>query len=144
MSFNLYYSNHLDTLQYIAGYLTKVDPQASPFDKEYFLVQNFGMARWMQIKLAKQLGILTQSEFLLPSKMLMNLLEMTFTEEERTQRPIERLSKDQLFWPLVTIIQEIIDQDSALISTTDTTLFTPISDYLEKYEIGRASCRERV
>lgn len=133
MSFNLYYSNHLDTLQYIAGYLTKVDPQASPFDKEYFLVQNFGMARWMQIKLAKQLGILTQSEFLLPSKMLMNLLEMTFTEEERTQRPIERLSKDQLFWPLVTIIQEIIDQDSALISTTDTTLFTPISDYLEKY-----------
>lgn len=141
MSFNLYYSNHLDTLQYITGYLTKVDPQKSPFDKEYFLVQNFGMARWMQIKLAKQLGILTQAEFLLPAKMLMNLLETIFSEEERAQRPIERLSKDQLFWPLVKIIDEIITADKIGDSADD--LFSPIKQYLEKYERDAESKRER-
>ena len=138
MSFNLYYSNHLDTLQYIAGYLTKVDPQPTPFDKEYFLVQNFGMARWMQIKLAKQLGILTQAEFLLPSKMLMNLIDMLFTEEEKAQAPIERLSKDQLFWPLVKIIDEIMTQESTD-NEREAVLFTPIRDYLEKYEKDSAS-----
>ncbi len=141
MSFNLYYSNHLDTLQYITGYLTKVDPQKSPFDKEYFLVQNFGMARWMQIKLAKQLGILTQAEFLLPAKMLMNLLETVFSEEERAERPIERLSKDQLFWPLVKIIDEIVTGNK--IGDNENDLFSPIKQYLEKYEKDAESKRER-
>ena len=141
MSFHLYYSNHLDTLQYIAGYLTKVDPQESPFDKEYFLVQNFGMARWMQIKLAKQLGILTQSEFLLPSKMLMNLLEMIFTEEEREKQPIERLSKDQLFWPLVQIIDDIIHEHSSTLQPSDE-LFSPLRNYLAQYEKDAASKRD--
>lgn len=131
MSFHLYYSNHLDTLQYITGYITKIDPQKSPFDKEYFLVQNFGMARWMQIKLAKQLGILTQSEFLLPAKMLMNLLEMIFSEEEREKKPIERLSKDELFWPLVKIIDDARHQEDA--SSSDE-LFTPIQNYLTQYD----------
>ncbi|HIW05750.1 MAG TPA: exodeoxyribonuclease V subunit gamma, partial [Candidatus Ignatzschineria merdigallinarum] len=148
MSFHLYYSNHLDTLQYIAGYLTKVDPQKSPFDKEYFLVQNFGMARWMQIKLAKQLGILTQSEFLLPSKMLMNLLEMIFTEEEREKQPIERLSKDQLFWPLVQLIDGIITDDMVtdIINGDEANdsedLFLPIKNYLSQYEKDAASKKE--
>ena len=148
MSFHLYYSNHLDTLQYIAGYLTKVDPQESPFDKEYFLVQNFGMARWMQIKLAKQLGILTQSEFLLPSKMLMNLLEMIFTEEEREKQPIERLSKDQLFWPLVQLIDGIITDDMVtdIINGDEANdsenLFLPIKNYLAQYEKDAASKKE--
>ncbi|MHC5224718.1 exodeoxyribonuclease V subunit gamma [Ignatzschineria sp. LJL83] len=140
MSFHLYYSNHLDTLQYIAGYITKVDPQESPFDKEYFLVQNFGMARWMQIKLAKQLGILTQAEFLLPSKMLMNLLEMIFTEEERAEKPIERLSKDQLFWPLVQIIEEIVSpKEDSDIFGEDPTFFAPIRNYLSQYEQDNVS-----
>ena len=130
MSFHLYYSNHLDTLQYIAGYITKVDPQDSPFDCEYFLVQNFGMARWMQIKLAKQLGILTQAEFLLPSKMLINLLERIFTKEELEAHPIERLSKDQLFWPLVKILQGIVaDHDER-----EMQLYQPILQYLDKYQ----------
>lgn len=149
MSFNLYYSNHLDTLQYITGYLTKVDPQESPFDKEYFLVQNFGMARWMQIKLAKQLGILTQAEFLLPAKMLMNLLETIFSEEERAQRPIERLSKDQLFWPLVKIIDDMVSTDQTNTPDADVNdainddLFAPIKQYLQKYEKDAQSKRTR-
>ena len=143
MSFHLYYSNHLDTLQYIAGYLTKVDPQESPFDKEYFLVQNFGMARWMQIKLAKQLGILTQSEFLLPSKMLMNLLEMIFTPEEREKQPIERLSKDQLFWPLVQIIDEIMQDENRASYDDEHNLFTPLKNYLSQYEKDAKSKREQ-
>lgn len=130
MSFHLYYSNHLDTLQYIAGYITKVDPQDSPFDREYFLVQNFGMARWMQIKLAKQLGILTQAEFLLPSKMLINLLERIFTKEELEAHPIERLSKDDLFWPLVKILQEIVEDPAEEIHEQ----YQPILQYLEKYQ----------
>lgn len=130
MSFNLYYANHLDTLQHIAGYLTQIDPQPTPFDKEYFLVQNFGMARWMQIRLSEQLGILTQAEFLLPSKMLMNLIEMIFETEERQKAPIERLSKDQLFWPLVKIIDELRQSDS----DNERELFAPLYTYLEKYQ----------
>ncbi len=130
MSFNLYYANHLDTLQHIAGYLTQIDPQPTPFDKEYFLVQNFGMARWMQIRLSEQLGILTQAEFLLPSKMLMNLIEMIFETEERQKAPIERLSKDQLFWPLVKIINEIWQQKG----DDPEALFAPLYDYLTKYQ----------
>lgn len=130
MSFHLYYSNHLDTLQYIAGYITQVDPQDSPFEREYFLVQNFGMARWMQIKLAKQLGILTQAEFLLPSKMLINLLERIFTKEELEKYPIERLSQDQLFWPLVKILQEIVESRDE----REQQQYQPILQYLDKYQ----------
>lgn len=137
MSLNIYYSNHLDSLQYISGHIIQNYPLENPFEKEYFLVQNFGMARWMQIKLASQLGILTQAEFLLPSKMLSNLLEILF-EGKRPEKltldskkeayfehdSVVKLSQDQLYWPLVKIIN---DERK---STTPNPLLTPIYDYI--------------
>ena len=136
MSLNIYYSNHLDSLQYISGHSIQNYPLENPFSTEYFLVQNFGMARWMQIKLASQLGILTQAEFLLPSKMLSNLLEILF-EGKRPEKltldskkeayfehdSVVKLSQDQLYWPLVKIIND--ERKSA----TPNPLLTPIYDY---------------
>ncbi|MDG9730133.1 exodeoxyribonuclease V subunit gamma [Ignatzschineria sp. RMDPL8A] len=108
MSLTVYHSNHLDILKSIVGHIMMNDPLESPFEKEYLLIQNFGMAKWLQTEIASELGILTQCEFLLPSKMLSNLCDELLENSEHFR---QNLSQDKLFWPLVSIIFNIDQND---------------------------------
>lgn len=129
MSFSIYHSNHLDILQMIAGRIIENDPLESPFEKEYFLVQNFGMAKWMQVTLAKQLGIVAQCEFLLPAKMLHNLLDLLFEGEELN---FQSFNQEELFWPLMRIIKSLPNDE----------IFAPLHRYLTPKEKEQLTDKE--
>lgn len=65
--FTLYHSNQLDLLRQLVLTLSKKKPLPNPFDKEVVLVQSPGMAQWLKLEIAKEVGIAANIDFILPA-----------------------------------------------------------------------------
>lgn len=70
-----------DKLEILAEILAaNYEPPASPFQPDIFIVQSHGMGRWVSLRLAEQLGICANTQFVLPATFVWDLLREHFGE----------------------------------------------------------------
>src|SRR5580765_2618934 len=75
MGFHLVYGNDADALlDALAGRLRAPHPAAAALAPEIVLVPQFGLRRWLEIRLAEKLGIVANVEFAAPAEYAWRLL----------------------------------------------------------------------
>ncbi|MBS0584632.1 MAG: exodeoxyribonuclease V subunit gamma [Proteobacteria bacterium] len=75
MGFHLIHGNDADALlERLAARLRTPDPAAGPLDPEIVLVPQFGLRRWLEIRLAEKLGIIANIDFVAPAEYVWRLL----------------------------------------------------------------------
>src|SRR5579883_2080076 len=75
MGFRLVYGNDADALlERLAERLCVPHPAAAPLAPEVVLVPQFGLRRWLEIRLAERLGIIANVDFAAPSEYAWRLL----------------------------------------------------------------------
>ncbi|MFT3790438.1 MAG: exodeoxyribonuclease V subunit gamma [Rudaea sp.] len=75
MGFHLVHGNDADALlAALAGRLRMPHPAAAPLAPEVVLVPQFGLRRWLEIRLAEKLGIVANVEFAAPAEYAWRLL----------------------------------------------------------------------
>jgi len=115
--FRIYHSNKLDVLKGILGHLLKRDPLANPFEQEKILVQSPGMAQWLKMALADDLGICANIEFPLPA----SFIWQTFVDVLDDVPKRSAFNKDAMAWQIITRLPNFLNTDE----------FSELSCYLE-------------
>lgn len=118
----IYHSNRQELLIARLAQITS-QQRAHPFDAELIISQSPGMARWISIRLAEQLGIAANYDFPLPSSFFWNLFTSQFPELGSTSG----YEKPVLTWRLMKLLPELIQQAP----------FAPLARYLSDEEDER-------
>lgn len=81
--FTVYHSNRLE---HLADQLAAVvrQPPASPLASEIIIVQSQGMARWLSLYLAQQLGICANIRFPFPASFLWDMFRRVLIQVPET------------------------------------------------------------
>lgn len=111
----IYHSNRQELLIAQLAQLTS-QRRAHPFEAELIISQSPGMARWIAIRLAEQLGIAANYQFPLPSSFFWNLFTTQFPELGSTSG----YEKPVLTWRIMKLLPELIQQPA----------FAPLQRYL--------------
>ena len=123
-----YYSNRLEILAAeLATLVSK--PLRSPFDEEIIIVQSNGMARWLSMYLAQNLGISANVRFPFPSGFLWEILRQLLSDVPETSsydRPI-------LTWRIMELLQNL-DNSSSYASVR---AYLKDADELRYFELAR-------
>jgi len=114
--FRVYHSNQLDLLKTLTSTLITREPLADPFQQEVVLVQSPGMAQWLQMQLAEQLGIAANIAFPLPATFIWDM----FTKVLPGIPKESAFSKDAMTWKLMWLLPEMLMQPE----------FAPLQHYL--------------
>ncbi|MDR0805866.1 MAG: exodeoxyribonuclease V subunit gamma [Enterobacteriaceae bacterium] len=114
--FTVYHSNQLDLLKTLTTALIAGKPLSNPFEREIILVQSQGMAQWLQIELAAEMGIAANIEFPLPASFIWQM----FTQVLPDIPPESAFSKDAMTWKLMHLLPPMLSQPE----------FTALSGYL--------------
>lgn len=104
--FRVYHSNQLDLLKTLTSTLITREPLADPFQPEVVLVQSPGMAQWLQMQLAEQLGIAANITFPLPATFIWDM----FTKVLPGIPKESAFSKDAMTWKLMWLLPEMLLQ----------------------------------
>ncbi|AHG19245.1 exonuclease V subunit gamma [Chania multitudinisentens RB-25] len=104
--FRVYHSNQLDLLKTLTSALITREPLANPFQQEVVLVQSPGMAQWLQMQLAEQLGIAANITFPLPATFIWEM----FTKVLPGIPKESAFSKDAMTWKLMWLLPEMLIQ----------------------------------
>ncbi|WP_419810836.1 exodeoxyribonuclease V subunit gamma [Bacterioplanoides sp.] len=119
--FHLYHSNDLDVLRGILVNRMAENPP-SPFEQEAILVQSQGMAHWLKLQLADELGIAAQIDFPLPSSFVWKIFNRLKPElPERSH-----FEKQAMAWKLMRLLPQLVDDEA----------YQAISHYLSDDENG--------
>lgn len=114
--FTVYHSNQLDLLKTLTTALIAGKPLPNPFEREIILVQSHGMAQWLQIELASELGIAANIEFPLPASFIWQMFMKVLPDIPEESA----FSKDAMTWKLMKLLPSMLDQPE----------FTALSGYL--------------
>ena len=114
----IYTGNRLETLVSAFGDMAAKAPLASPFEREWIVVQSRGMQRWLSMRLAAQFGVWAGAEYPFPNALLQRLFEWLGLSEKTEG---ESFSKEAICWSLVRLLPEMLEGDS----------FAPLRGYLE-------------
>lgn len=68
--FTVYYANQISQQKEILIRILKDDPNPNPFAPETILVQSIGMAQWLQMQIAQELGVSGNLNFPYPTSFL--------------------------------------------------------------------------
>ncbi|BAH82997.1 exodeoxyribonuclease V subunit gamma [Candidatus Ishikawella capsulata] len=114
--FKVYHSNQLDLLKTLMANIINSQPLKDPFEPEIILVQSKGMEQWLQIELAKDIGISANIKFILPARFIweMFLLIIPDVPEESA------FTKSQMTWKLRKILPYLLSKN----------IFTSLKYYL--------------
>jgi len=112
----LYHSNQQEQLIQQLAQITS-QGRAHPFVAETIISQSPGMARWISIQLAEQLGIAAHYDFPLPSSFFWRL----FTEQFPELGSTSGYEKPVLTWRIMKLLPELLQQPA----------FEPLKRYLE-------------
>ncbi|CRK85947.1 RecBCD enzyme subunit RecC [Candidatus Providencia siddallii] len=105
--FKIYHSNQLASLKEIIIYLIKKEPLSFLFEKEIILIQNFGFSQWLQIELAKQLGVVLNIDYQLPSMFIWNMFHNVLLNIPKKNY----YTKQNIKWTLLSLLPKIINQN---------------------------------
>jgi len=113
--FRVYHSNQLSKLKDLIAALMAQDT-LPPFEQEVVLVQSPGMAQWLQIVLAQQLGVAANISFPLPATFIWDM----FTRVLPGIPKESAFSKDAMMWKLLWLLPGKLAQPE----------FAPLQHYL--------------
>ena len=91
-----YYSNTLEQLQQQLVHIIQYEPLPTPFHDEYILVQNSGMAQWLQQNIASATGIAATLKFPLPASFIWDSFQKIITNIPKTSF----FSKESITWKI--------------------------------------------
>lgn len=114
--FTVYHSNQLDLLKTLTAALIAGRPLRDPLQPEVILVQNNGMAQWMQMELAAHFGIAANIDFPLPASFIWQM----FTRVLPDIPDESAFAKSAMTWRLMTLLPRLCQQAD----------FAAISEYL--------------
>ncbi|AAM72301.1 MAG TPA: exodeoxyribonuclease V subunit gamma [Chlorobaculum sp.] len=114
----IYTSNRLETLVSAFGKMVASTLLASPFEREWIVVQSRGMQRWLSMRLASQFGVWAGAEYPFPNALIQRLFEWL---ELSKQADTERFSKETISWSLMRFLPDLLERDS----------FAPLRAYLD-------------
>lgn len=103
MTFTIYHSNHLDSLQYMASYIIQAEPLKNPLLPEYFIIHSSGMTNWLKSTLAENHNIFAHTRLEFPINQIVTIIEDLLTDEER-QKTNLRISRLTLTWAVYDIL----------------------------------------
>jgi exodeoxyribonuclease V gamma subunit len=140
-----YQSNQLDILTQLLGPLIKNRPPADPFAREQILVQSPGMAQWLKLELAQQLGIVANVDFPLPAsfiwqmfhKVLGDVPEQSPFNKEAMAWRLLRLLPTKLNEPEFAVLGHYLDDDDDLGQRKLWQLCQKIADIFDQYLVYR-------
>ena len=119
----IYTGNRLETLVSAFGDMVAASPLASPFEREWIVVQSRGMQRWLSMRLAARFGVWAGAEYPFPNALLDKLFEWLGLSEPAD---LERFSKEVISWNLMRLLPDLLERDS----------FAPLRSYLDGDQDG--------
>ncbi|OCG24027.1 exodeoxyribonuclease V subunit gamma [Gilliamella sp. App2-1] len=104
--FTIYHSNQVDLLKTLLSELMRRQPLEDVFTPDVVMVQSQGMAQWLQIALADELGIVANVDFLFPTQFIWQLYQKLLPDA-----PIENgYSIESMSWRLYYLLPQVIEQ----------------------------------
>ncbi|MGY0398801.1 MAG: exodeoxyribonuclease V subunit gamma [Ostreibacterium sp.] len=125
ISINTYYSSHTEALlgTLFSSLQNERDRRCSPFAKTSIIVPNSGMQRYLELSIAKELGICAQIEISFASHFLHNLYQHVLSGEVN----IAHIDERKLAFLIVMLWQSIDAETTSIFS--DTGLVELLSQY---------------
>lgn len=118
----IYHSNQLDIHKELISNLIKSNPLSNPFEQETILVQSLGMSQWLQIELAKSLGISANISFRLPAAFIWDMFRQILADIPQENA----FTKGAMTWKLMTILPSLLYEPE----------FKPLKQYLNE-DLGK-------
>lgn len=81
-------------------------PLANPLESERIVVQSMGMQRWISLKLASQLGIAANIEYLFPNKLLYSIFETVIPDFEQ----VDLFNRETMAWKVMELLPAELDK----------------------------------
>ncbi|MCK3655123.1 exodeoxyribonuclease V subunit gamma [Pasteurellaceae bacterium Macca] len=114
--FTVHFSNQIAHLKENLIGILQQDPNPNAFAKETVLVQSLGMAQWLQMQIAEELGVAGNVEFPYPTSFLWQQYRTLFPE-----LPKENLfERSHMTWRLMRLIPTLLHHPE----------FQPLANYL--------------
>jgi len=110
--FTIYHSNQVDLLKSLVSELMRRDPLEQVFMPDMVMVQSQGMAQWLQIELANDLGIVANVDFLFPSQFIWQLYQTLLPNSLQENGDYDHIP-EQAFY-MVGSIDEAIEKAKSL------------------------------
>ncbi len=103
--FIVHHSNSLDLLKSLLINVIKTLPLDNPFDKEIVLVQSPGMSQWLQMEVARAMGVVANMDFPLPATFIWDMFVELLSEVPKRSL----FNKEAMTWKLMHILPFQLD-----------------------------------
>lgn len=118
--FNVYYSNQLEEHKALLVKILSADANPDPFAQETVLVQSLGMAQWLQMQIAHEIGITGNIQFPYPTSFLWQQYRLLFPD-----LPKENIfERSTMTWRLMRLIPQCLTDEA----------FLPLAFYLKEQD----------
>lgn len=104
--------------------LIQREPSGNPFHGETILVPNAGIAQWLQLQLAQNLGIAANFDCILPAAFIWRLMAQILPEASNTEKAF---SKAAISWKLLALLPTLLTDEHC----------QPLNHYLQDDQHGR-------
>lgn len=118
--FTVYHSDQLTTHKDLLIRILQNDPNPNPFEQETVLVQSLGMAQWLQMQIASEMGIAGNIQFPYPTSFLWQQYRLLFPD-----LPKENIfEREAMVWRLMRLIPDYLVDP----------IFAPLQAYLSPFD----------
>ncbi|MDA9558205.1 exodeoxyribonuclease V subunit gamma [Vibrio sp.] len=117
----VYHSNHLSALKTVLKTLIEMTPLDNPLEPENILIQSTGMAQWLKLELAKDMGVAANLQFHLPASFIWDQFVSVLPNIPKKSA----FNKEAMTWKIMHLLPQFLPQES----------FATLNNYLgEEYE----------
>ncbi|WWO96877.1 MAG: exodeoxyribonuclease V subunit gamma [Candidatus Dasytiphilus stammeri] len=105
--FYIYQSNQIEVFTHLVAYHWKNNPLNNPLTSEIILVPSQGTAEWIEIALAKQLGLSGNIKFYFPNKFIWTMVRCVLPEI----LDLTILNKEKMIWKILEILPLLLKKE---------------------------------
>ncbi|OCG00466.1 exodeoxyribonuclease V subunit gamma [Gilliamella sp. wkB112] len=104
--FTIYHSNQVDLLKSLVSELMRLQPLNEVFVPDQVIVQSQGMAQWLQIELANDIGIVANISFPFPTEFIWQIYQ-TLLPDAPTENSY---NTESMTWQLYSLLPKVIER----------------------------------
>lgn len=131
--FTVYHSNQLSALKTTLCEMLRQQPNPDPFAPETVLVQSLGMAQWLQMQIADELGVAASLQFPYPTSFLWQQYRALFPA-----LPKENLfARDNIVWRLMRLMPSALQQPELQRALQPLNAYLDGNDQLKLYQLAQ-------
>lgn len=114
----LYHSNQVDLHKDLLAKIMEHNPLSNPLESETIITQGYGVTQWLQLELARSLGVAANIDYLLPAAFIWRLVTQLLTIS-----PTDGIySQEEMLWRMVAKLPNQVSKSP----------FAPIRSYLNE------------